>query len=238
LQNLKHVEVKLPLLYHTTNQLFLEKTLGLIKDCKNLKSITLRDGGYKDWPLLRHLGGLPISMDFWLEVLSRSPTDFQGYHDVGVVGAIGWYVVNDGPLSKVKRKMIFNIKPLHLALPSNPIRVGSTAGNQKLNRWLYMLHRHWGGELRFNGELIRLDDQHFVRVKISIAGPVVIKPLPGTARMPVHAISISASFKPVNNATEEEEWLGPFNDRSTRIVNHLANGHGSYFFCRCLTGPS
>lgn len=80
---------------------------------------------------MMQLGGLPNNKDSWFEVLSGLPTDFRGYHDVGVAGDIGQYVVNDGPLSKVKRKMIFNVKPLALVLPQNP--VGTTPGNKKLN---------------------------------------------------------------------------------------------------------
>lgn len=234
LDNMKHVEVELPLLHNTTHEyygfqgyhgyaygqvrFFAKDIFGLLKDCGNLESFTIRNGAYVDAFPESLLGGVTYANDFWLEGLSRCQVDFPGYQDVGNIGTIGRYVANNGPLSKVKRKMIFNLEP--------SARAYHGIGSKMLNRWLYMLHRHWGGELWFNNRLIRSDDQHFARVVPLLTGPSkVLVPYERSPWLSHRTAPVGVSFRPVDSTAEEDEWLGTFNDRSTRMVNHLANGH-------------
>lgn len=216
--NLQRIELEFPLLEHMDQHAFVSGIFRfLVNDCKNLKSITLRNNPY--------VSPTPADPrqkdDNWLDASYYKDKDIwarrgKSYYvegelsPLGITGIFGRYVANN---PKVERKMIFDIGP-----EAYTVKYGwwcfDSESSQKLNRWLHILHRFWGGELLVNGVLVRNGEEHLQRVVVGVGHDL---PVPefwsrwqSLRPQRKTVTSLIAGFEPVENAEEEKEYLGRF----------------------------
>ncbi|KUJ21977.1 uncharacterized protein LY89DRAFT_768241 [Mollisia scopiformis] len=218
---LKHAEVELSIMDSHRHAKFAYRIFQLLKNCKNLQSVTLRNNSSRCpeddmWlDIICHQAPAIVELDVPFETEILSAFACVG----GVVAAFGSLIARNGPLAKVKRKMIIDIPP-ELKTDNRNAAPWRLRGTQWLNRWLRIWHRHWGGELRINGTLVRMDNQQCQRVLLNV-GPSKPDPDSIFGGQELRA-ALSVDFKPVVDMAEEEKFLGKAGNLTTVVVEYLA----------------
>ncbi|CZR65855.1 uncharacterized protein PAC_15755 [Phialocephala subalpina] len=107
---IQHVELEFPLFGNGNDEVIsvLSSTFSFLKNCTNLKSVTLRNNPYGCSPTF-----LDIHRDYenenWIDGLCHKSSDIGPLDRLGTFAEIGRFTAR--PSADVKRKMIFDISP-------------------------------------------------------------------------------------------------------------------------------
>ncbi|CZR52984.1 uncharacterized protein PAC_02862 [Phialocephala subalpina] len=203
LDSLERAEIELTLLGHLHTD-FASVIFELFSTCKKLKSATIRNNSHfdKTRDKLWWKGGK------WLDDIAYKFSEVAE-SEQGTIAIFSLYVADDGPLSTVERKMIFDISSLVFTCQkqwwNRQNRQGHAHGQHYLNRWLSILHYEWGGEFWVNNTMVKRDRKPLNRVLVNI-GQTWDKG-EGPYRQ---CSSVSIDFMPVVDEAAEEEHPSPF----------------------------